>query len=204
MKKRINNNFKLSGKHYHKGEFDKHQILLMDSTRPEMTHYIGWENKKQSGYKNTTPYTIGLDGTIYEHYSSENWSDIFNLDNIDKGIIPVTLENEGHLSYVVKQKTFINWCGDIYMRNPDLIYTQKWRGGFFWAPYSHEQIESLGELVNMLCDKHGIKSNVKDLDYDDVFIEKYHGVVTKNDYNILSTHINPSFDMIKLKQLIEK
>lgn len=196
--------FLLGEEHFFNKVTPKHQIMLVDTHCSGMAHFDQWEKKSSVGYKKTTPYTIGLDGAIYEHFDSDYWSRIFGVKEIDKGILPISLENEGSLKFNGKKKKFINWSGDIYRRDKDDVHIEKWRGDMFWSPYTIEQINSLTSLVFFLCEKHGIKLRIKDVDFDDVFLENYQGIVTKHDYNILSRDINPSFNRIAFKEKIEK
>lgn len=196
--------FRLGDNNYFKEITSKHQILLTDTHCGGMVHYEHWGKKNPKGYKKTTPYTVGIDGTTYQHFDSDYWSSIFGLDEIDKGIIPISLENEGSLKFNKKKKKFINWSGDIYRRDKDDVHIEKWRGDIFWSPYTIEQIQGLISLILFLSEKHGIPLRVKDIDYDDIFIENYVGIVTKHDYNILSRDINPSFDRIAFKKQIQK
>jgi hypothetical protein len=201
----INNDYPLGDKNFHNKITPKNQILLMDTNSYGVQHYFEWLNKPHTGsYKYTAPYTIMKDGVIYEHYDSNYWSDIFNVDSIDRNIIPVMLENEGKLTFNGKNKRFYNWSGDIYKKEKDSVFIKKWRGGFFWGPYTTEQLDSLAYLIFKLCDKHNIVFKFRGEDYEDVDVEKYNGVVTKHDYNILSTHLNPGFDMGYLKNKVKE
>lgn len=202
--KRDNDSYKLTDKNYFDEETDKYQIVLLDSGFCGMDHINLWENINSVGYKKTSPYTIGLDGTVYEHYDSKYWSKVFGIKDIDRKLIPISLENEGQLRFCGKKKKFITWWGDIYRRGKDDVHMKKWRGGVFWAPYTDEQLESLVTLVKELSIKHNIELKVKSGEDDIDFLENYLGIVTKSDYGSLCNEINPSFDRITFKEKIEK
>jgi uncharacterized protein YeaC (DUF1315 family) len=200
------NKYKLDSSFYHEDETQKHQIILMDSANKGMNHLNIWEGKsscEEVGYKKTSPYSIDLDGTIYEHYDSKYYSTVFGLKDVDEKLIPITLVNEGCLSFSGKKKEFITWWGDIYGRGKDEVYMEKWRGGVFWAPYTEPQIESLVSLIVKLSKKHNIEMRVRNIDIDSDFVSNYLGITTKSDYSILNQSINPSFDRIKFKEKIE-
>lgn len=196
--------FRLSDEHFYGDVTFKHQIMLLDTHCRGMEHIEQWEKKSPVGYKKTTPYTITLDGTIYEHFDSNHWSKVFGIDEIDKRIITISLENEGSLKFNAKKKKFINWSGDIYHRDKDDVHIEKWRGDMFWSPYTTNQMDSLVSLILTLNEKHNIPLKVMDEDSVNVLPEYFRGIITKHDYNTLSRDINPSFDREKFKEQIEK
>jgi uncharacterized protein YeaC (DUF1315 family) len=200
---KTNKDFTFEDKNFHKEVTDKHQIILMDTNRSVHSYFEDISNKSPLGYKKTSPYTIGLDGTIYEHYDSHYYSNIFHQE-VDKKLLPIYLENEGPLKFDGKKKKFINWIGDIYTRSKDSVSVTKWHGGLFWPTYGEEQMDSLAKLIIMLCDKHNISKRVAYVDYDHDMIDNFLGVTSRSDYYPLYTDINPNFGKKRLIKKIEE
>ena len=55
-----------------------------------MRHFESWINRRNGNYKKTTPFTIDVDGTIYQHYDPKYYSDFLNCEQ-DKCNIPIIL-----------------------------------------------------------------------------------------------------------------
>lgn len=198
----ISKEYGLGENNYIKEIADKSQIMLQDTNKVGMTHFIDWVTKDCGSYKYTTPYTISVDGTIYEHFDSKYCSKIFDLKDIDNRIIPISLENEGQLTFNKTLENFITWDGTLYSGDSDKVYTKPWRGGFFWSPYTNIQIESLVKLVTFLSKKHDIPLKVGGVDDAEVLVEKYNGITFKHHYGELLTNINPSMNGKSLKEKI--
>jgi N-acetyl-anhydromuramyl-L-alanine amidase AmpD len=194
--------YKLNEENYHKEETFKTQILLTDSQSSEMNHYEQWLNKNPIGFKKTTHYTIRKDGSIFEHFSPEYYGTIFGIEEIDKKIISISLENEGWLEYSRKKNGFINWRGDIY-EDKDSVTISQWRGQLFWVPYTEPQVESLIKLLEKLCCTYKIKRNIVDSNVYFDMSENILGIVSKSNYSRFSTDVNPTLDLELIKENIQ-
>jgi hypothetical protein len=193
----------LGDHYYYQKESPKTQILLMDTHHPGMEHFEDWLRKNPKGYKKTTPFTISVGGDVFKHYDPKYYSDILNNKEIDKKIIPISLENVGYLRYCTKKKKFITWCGNIYDTEDDVIMSSKWRGETFWVAYTPEQINSLVGLVLSLCKEFNIDRKVVNHNTFMEYADMYNGIICKSNYSKLSKDINPLMDFNDLKQRIE-
>jgi hypothetical protein len=189
----INKDYTLNDTSYFKRKFKKQQIVIGNSLTVGLNHYDDW-NKKMSGkFKRTSPYTIGLDGTIYEHYNPIYYSSFLRDDVFDKKIISIVLENEGWVTKDFNKKTFITWNGDIYNRKEPLV-EKKWRGKLRWAPYSDEQMESLSNLCNYLIEEFNLDRTVSS---DNIKINDFahkKGVYYRSNYSRNFLDVSPAFD----------
>ena len=77
----------LGEKSYFKEEHKKTQIVIGNTLNTGLTHFDIWRDKLNGNYKGTSPYTIGLNGVIYEHYNPKYYSTFIKDDNMDKKII---------------------------------------------------------------------------------------------------------------------
>ncbi len=194
--------YKLSEKNYYISNFEKKQIVIGHSFSGDMSFINGWLKRLGGEYKKVTPYTIDLDGKVYEHYPPNNHSDYIGYDPHDKKIIPITLVNEGWLLKDCINNKFLDWKGHIYNRE-DKVVERRWRNHTHWSPYSEKQMNSLIKLIKKLCNDFNIQKKVIGHNTQVHYIDKFEGIVFKSNYNKNVTDLSPSFDYNKLKQTIE-
>jgi len=192
---------KLDSKNYNTRIHKKNQIVLSNSLSLGMGHFDLWKNKLNGNFKGTAPYTVMLDGTIYEHYNPKYYSETINIGNNDKHIIPIVLENEGWLKKDFRNSQHLTWCGDIY--NRDKPVEIKWRGNTRWATYSEEQLESLSELCNKLINKFKIKRFVSEHNIKILNISELEGIYYRSNYTTSYSDVSPAFNFKELKNKIE-
>lgn len=194
--------YKLEEKFFYKEKSLKTQVLLRDTHNPGMTHFNEWHNKNSRGYKKTSHFTITKDGSLFEHYSPEYYGTVFGLEEIDKRIITISLENEGWLEYSRKKNGFINWRGDIY-HDKDNVSIKQWRGQLFWAPYSDAQFHGLATLLEFLFEEYGIDRKMIDTNVCVDMSENFMGVISKSNYSKFCTDVNPTLNLELLKRKLE-
>lgn len=179
--------FEPSGRHK-----AKKQIILTHTSR-KITDYVSSLKYRYNGNNKKLPhYIIDRNGLIYSIIPTETYGEYFNKNSrLNKNSIIITLENLGWLRKNPLSKGFVNWIGNSYNGE---IFKKKWRGYFFWQPYTDEQIDSLSELVIELCEKHDIEK--KSIGHNVILphVEKFNGVTTNSNYNKESTDLNPAFD----------
>jgi len=179
-------NFKPVGNHKR-----KKQIVLTHTSR-YMKDYVRSLKYRLNGNNTKLPhYIISKGGEITQILPPETYSNYIDVPSYNKTIIVISLENLGWLRKNPLVGGYINWIGNIYK---DKVHERKWRGYFFWQPYSVEQMTTLSILINKLCmdfniPKTFIGHNVK---VDD--IERFNGIVTYSNYNKERTDLNPSFN----------
>jgi hypothetical protein len=198
----INKTLKLKESSYFQKKYKKQQIVIGNSLNVGLTHFENWNKNISGKFKGTSPYSIGLDGVIYEHYDPVYYSSFLNDVNMDKKIISIILENEGWVSKDFNKKTFITWNGDIYNRNVPLV-ERKWRGKLRWAPYSDEQMVSLALLCNNLIERFDLSKVVSS---DNIKINDYtrkKGVYFRSNYSKSFLDVSPAFNFEYLKENVE-
>jgi hypothetical protein len=197
-----NNELKLDPSNYCKGIHKKKQIVIGNTMSTDMTHFDLWKRKMSGNFKGTSPYTIALDGTIYQHYDPKYSSMLVNIDNYDQAIIPILLENEGWVMKDFKNNIHLNWCGDIYNRDEPIVKI-KWRNKLKWAPYSDNQLESLIVLTNNLIEKFEISRFVSEHNVKISDIDKLEGIYYRSNYSPNYLDVSPAFNFEKFKKTIE-
>lgn len=178
----------------------KTQIILGETKRD----YKSYINSLKYRYNKNNPYlpnyVLTKSGKIFQILPPNTYSKYMENDNIDSKSIIIVLENMGWLKKNALDNTFSNWVGDIYKKE---VFEKRWRDEIFWEPYDKKQIKVLSELINFLCNefnlpKKMIETNVK---YDGV--DKFRGITSKSNFEVLYKDVNPSFDFKLLKKLIE-
>lgn len=199
----INKKYKLKNTNYNQEEYEKYQIVIGNTSLLDMNHYDLWEKRVNGKYKGVAPYTIDLDGVIYEHYDPRYYSEFLNLNSIDKHIIPITIENEGWLVKDYSNDELLTWCGEVYRRDGDTI-KKKWRGKTIWAPYSDKQLDSLTSLCDKLMTDFKIDNFVSEHNTKIKDIEENRGIFYRSNYSLNYLDVSPAFDFDEFKNKLEK
>jgi len=178
----------------------KKQILLTNTGRHQKDYINGLRYRMGGKYDKLPHYVISREGVIHQIIPPETYSNYMDIKTYNKSTIVISLENLGWLRKNPLVGGYINWIGNIYK---DRIYERKWRGYFFWQPYTEKQIESLSKLINKLCVDFSIPTifighNVK-VDK----IEKFHGIASYSNYNKDRTDLNPSFNFEEFIKIVE-
>lgn len=169
----------------------KTQILLFD-TRRRIDDYINKLRYRNNGkYEEIPHFIVSKLGTVYQIFDTNFTSKTFNNPKLDRRIIKIAVENLGWLNKNTITGFLNNWIGDPYRTDP-LI--RNWRNYFFWDKYNHDQLVSLSELCDFLCEKHGILKQVVPSQGYIENVSNFNGVVCKSNFSNIYTDINPSFN----------
>jgi N-acetyl-anhydromuramyl-L-alanine amidase AmpD len=127
-------------------------------------------------------------------------TNFFKNDNVNRNGIIISLENLGWVDKEPLKDHYRNWIGNIYKGD---IVDKKWRDYFFWQPYTDVQYERLHFLCDKLCDEFKIEK--KTIGHNTKFtgIEKFDGIVTKSNYDVIFTDVSPAFDFDKFNKLFD-
>lgn len=190
----------LNETNYHKETYDKTQIIIGHTFRTNMLHYPSWIYRLNGRNKKTANFTITKEGVIYQHFDSNYYSTFVN-NNQDKASISVVLENSGWFRKDNMIDKYVDWLGNIYNKDSKDVLTKRWRNYTYWDKYTDKQIESLKELINLLCDKHDINKNFIGHNTYDENVDLFKGIVFRSNYYQESTDVSPAFDIEKLKTI---
>ncbi len=116
------------------------------------------------------------------------------------GLTSQTIYRAEKTGKITLSNYYINWIGSIYKGE---VYEKKWRDFFFWQPYTHEQVQSLGELCFQLTDtlrieRRSIGHNTK-IDG----ITKWNGIISRSNIDSKYTDLNPSFNFESFTKFFE-
>ena len=178
----------------------KNQIILTHTSR-DVEEYLTSLKYRMNGKFNRVPhYVVTKQGTVIKLLKEESYSSIFDVPNINRNSIIISLENLGWLEKVPLKDYYTNWIGNIYKGVP---YEKKWRDYFIWDPYTEVQLTTTAELCIKLIKEH--KMEKKCVGHNTQFngIEKFEGIVSKSNFNRKFTDVSPAFDFEKFTTYIK-
>jgi N-acetyl-anhydromuramyl-L-alanine amidase AmpD len=169
----------------------KHQILLYDTGRRFEDFINKIKYRKFGKYDEVPHFIVTKFGEIYQLYDTNYYSNTFDEPEVDKQFIKIAIENLGWLNKNTITGFLFNWIGDSYRMSP---FLKNWRNYYYWDGYSVEQINSVSELCEYICEKHEIpKMIVPSQGYIEKIVN-FRGVTCKSNFSNIYTDINPSFN----------
>jgi len=178
----------------------KKQIVLSHSSRNVRDYLVSLKTRYNGNNEYLPNYIIDREGNIINIIPPETYSKYLDIGRYDKNVITICLENLGWLRKNPLHGGYVNWIGNIYNEG---IYERKWRGHFFWQPYTEKQLESMGSLIEQLCTDFNIPKTLIGHNVKVDGVEKFEGIVTKSNYDSTHTDLSPAFDFDELKKLLE-
>jgi len=178
----------------------KKQIILTHTSRNVSDYILSLKNRYNGKYDKIPHFLIKKDGRVLQMMDPSFYSNYLDSEHQNKSSIIISLENFGWLKKNPLNTSYVNWIGDIYKEG---IYERKWRGYFFWEPYTDNQMESLIELTLYLCEMFSIPptciGHIVKLDG----IEKFEGIITRSNFTTDSTDLSPAFNFEQFKKILE-
>ena len=188
-------NFKPLGK-----QKKKNQIILTHTGR-NVENYLASLLYRCNGKFDRIPnYVVKKNGEVFQLLDNIEHTNFFREPNTNRNGIIICLENLGWLEKQPLENYYVNWIGDIYKGIP---YERKWRDYFFWDKYTNNQYESLTTLIKILMSDMKIPKEISGHNTKINGIEMFKGVVSKSNFDVNSTDVNPSFDFDKLRNMLD-
>lgn len=147
--------------------------------------------------KIATAYVIDKKGDILQLFDSSH-----SAYHIGKGSnkkdncesIGIEIVNEGILTqHSIGSKIQYKWCfgdynGQVYR------HSKIWRGSFFFAEYTEEQIISAAMLCNELCREYNIPKNINtSFEYSNKYFE-WEGILSHHNLRADKSDVSPAFN----------
>ena len=169
----------------------KTQIFLYDTQRRLDDFISKIEHRNNGKFEDIPHFVVSKLGNVYQLYNTDYWSNTFNDPQTDKKQIKIAVENLGWLNKNAITGVLNNWIGDPYRGEPHI---RNWRNYYFWDKYNEDQMKSVAQLCEKLCDEHGIfKQTVPSQGYLEN-ISNFKGIICKSNFSSIYTDINPSFN----------
>jgi len=189
---------KITKNNHHSETVEKKQIIISNSLRKKNYHIIRLKHKEIGNTKEWNMFTVSRNGTIFQHFDENFYSDFIGNKKVDKQSISIVIEN---MCCLLKRKGFyVNWLGEVC--NEKDVINKNWLGFNFWERYNDIQIESLALLCRFLCKKHNIPTKMIDFKHFNKTINNFNGIVFKSNFFQNSNDTNPSFDIQKFNEHI--
>ena len=169
----------------------KTQILLYDTQRRIDDFINKIRHRKNGGYEDVPHFVVSKLGVVYRLFDPNHSSKTFYNPQIDKKQIKIAIENLGWLNKNTITGVLNNWIGDPYRSEPHI---RNWRNHYFWDKYEDSQMETLSQLCEDLCEKHGIFKQVVPSQGYLENVSNFKGIVCKSNFSNIYTDINPSFN----------
>ena len=169
----------------------KTQILLYDTQRRIDDFINKIRYRKNGGYVDVPHFVVSKLGIVYRLFDPNHSSKTFYNSQIDKKQIKIAIENLGWLNKNTITGVLNNWIGDPYRSEPHI---RNWRNHYFWDKYEDSQMETLSQLCEDLCEKHGIFKQVVPSQGYLENVSNFKGIVCKSNFSNIYTDINPSFN----------
>ena len=179
---------------------NKKQILLTHTSRDGVEYVSSLKNRYNGNYTKVPHYFIRKDGRVFQLIDPETYSDYLKEYKNQKQTIVITMENLGWLKKNPLNASYINWIGNIYSEG---VYERKWRGHFFWDPYTDSQMKSLQQLCLALCERFDIPKTTIGHNVKVDNVEFYEGIVTRSNYSSEVTDLSPAFDYEEFLKVLE-
>ena len=144
---------------------DNRQVLLCNTNRDAQCFLDTIKYRQNGNYKKIPNFLIKKNGEVINLHNKDVTSFFLPGFKIQKGVVVVSLENNGWLRRRNSDGKYVNWLGDIY---DSKVCEKKWRGQLFWDQYTDKQIKETSE--------------------------NFKGIVCRSNYNEYWTDINPTFN----------
>jgi len=184
---------------HYKTQTLKTQIVLATSLRKNSYYVTRLMHKEFGKTKKWNTYTISRDCTIYQHYNNKYHTDFLGIEEADKQLISIVMENMGCL-FQTPNKKYVNWLNEIC--DNERVIIKNWLGYSYWEQFGDKQIESLVSLCKEICEEHNIPKVCVDFHHYHKDTIKFKGIVFRSNYIQDSTDINPLFDISKFNKML--
>lgn len=178
----------------------KKQIILCHTSRDVKDYLVSLQTRYNGKNPHLPNYVVDREGNIINIIPPDTYSKFLETESFNKNVIIICLENLGWLRKNPLSGAYVNWIGNIYNEG---IYERKWRGHFFWQPYSEKQLSSVGALIEELCNNFNIPKTLIGHNVKVDGVEKFEGIVTKSNYDSSYTDLSPAFDFEEMKKILE-
>ena len=175
----------------HKRKTKKSQILLYDTQRRVDDFINKIKHRKNGEYSDIPHFVVSKLGMVYQLFDTDYSSDTFYDPKLDRKMVKIAIENLGWLNKNTITGVLNNWIGDPYRSEPHI---RNWRNHYFWDKYEDSQMETLSQLCEDLCEKHGIFKQVVPSQGYLENVSNFKGIVCKSNFSNIYTDINPSFN----------
>lgn len=172
----------------------KKLIMLTHTSRVGKDYLTSLNIRNNGKYDRLPNYVILKDGSVIETLPHNQTSNYLDNKKINKKSIIICLENLGWVNKNLLSTTYSNWLGN---KVTD-VYVKKWRNKYFWDKYTDEQLKSLVELCNKVCEETNIPKKFIGHNTKLSGVEKYSGIINRSNLSENYTDLSPAFNFVYL------
>jgi N-acetyl-anhydromuramyl-L-alanine amidase AmpD len=173
----------------------KKQIILTHTSRKGEDYLKSIEYRYNGVYDKLPHYVILKDGTNVKICDENKVTNFFHDDTLNNQSIIVSLENLGWVDKDVLSPTYSNWLNQ---KVDGKIKERKWRQKFFWDLYTDEQMETLVNLCNIICETHNIPKKFIGHNTKLDNLETFEGILNRSNFYYEYTDLSPAFNFVYL------
>jgi N-acetyl-anhydromuramyl-L-alanine amidase AmpD len=152
----------------------------------------------------STPYVIESDGTVLQLYDPKYWSYHLGIKGThaqDRRSIGIEIANMGPLR--LNNGKLYSWPNNYTQKFCTLDQTDRYvgatyRGFDYYAAYTPAQLQSVAQLVRMLCDQFSIPHVTPDParreQFDFVYFSQFKGITSHQNFRSDKFDVGPAFD----------
>lgn len=178
----------------------KNKIVLMHTSR-EVESYLTSLKYRYNGKYNKIPnYVITKNGSVLQLLKDSEYCNILSDDILNKNSVFIALENIGWIEKNKGLDLNLNWIGNIYKGQP---YYKNWRDYDYWDPYTTEQLNSLANLCDKICDKMKINKKFIGHNTKTTIDYKYNGIISRSNISNTYTDVSPAFNIKLFQKILE-
>ncbi len=155
--------YPLDKSQYFQEKYTKRQIVIHHTASSDNAKNVisSWQNSKE---RIGVAFVIDRSGIIHQAFSSQDWAHHLgthekNNTLLNQQSIGIELCNWGPLN--LKKSCYLNYLEKIVPINEVSIYDTPFRGSLFYQEYTNEQLSSLKNLINYLCETYNIPKEYK-------------------------------------------
>lgn len=172
----------------------KDLIILTHTSRVGKDYLVSLNFRNNGKYDRLPNYVILKDGSVVETLSPNKSSNFLDDKKLGNKSIIICLENLGWVNKNLLSTTYSNWLGNKVTE----VYERKWRNKYFWDKYSEEQLVSLIELCNKLCEEYNIPKKFTGHNTKLNGVEKFNGIINRSNLSEDYTDLSPAFNFVYL------
>lgn len=173
----------------------KKQIILTHTSRKGEDYLKSLECRYNGVYDKLPHYVILKNGEYKKICEDNSVTNFFDREKLNNNGIVICLENLGWLTKDVLSPTYSNWLNQ---RVDGKVKERKWRQRFFWDLYTEEQLQTLIQLCEKICEEHEIPKRFIGHNTHLDSLEDYEGILNRSNFYSEYTDLSPAFNFVYL------
>lgn len=184
------------------------ELIVLHHTVSSSGQFVDdWWKKDNGTSRVAVSFIVEKDGTVTQLFDPAYWAYHIGKGSNDlhnKRSIGIEIVNEGLLTCKVEgNQTKYFWLDGKHEFKGNVFKCQKlWRGSYYFAHYTEEQVQAVAELVKKLCEQLNIpKSILTDFEYMPGYL-MHKGIASHHNLRADKSDVSPAFPLQRLMEMI--